>query len=760
MKTRRIAAFVGATILLSGVAAIDAQNRWEGTAIVARSGEFPPGGLYAASNTFPLNSLIDVTNRANGRSARLIVAQRVDEPGVFLLLSEAAASELGVERSQSATMIATPVQLPGLTSIDPNQDLPFHPDPDVNPAARLGDPNQSIIRPPESARTDAREPEREATFPEVTRVEPEPQSEPTRQTEPTPAAEPEPELETEPEPAPEVAVVPEPAREPEPQPRVAPQPEPEPDTKPEPAVESAPKPQPESEPQTEPKLAGEAPDAPGTDAPPVDRLAERTESVISVPEEPDPGLEPEETPERPGEPPLEPSLEEPRVVIRPRVEVPAQERAPEPEPPVPIAEELEAEQAAEVADASLPYRTPVAREPLTVLLAMPGDPDESPEVAADAIPESDSEPDAPVELPTPVPGAPEREIGDDPLQQRLAEIRGELDQRVVSPAAVAETTPELIAPPRSDASIAINGRLPEPRLAADADAGITGVDPPVAGDSDVALREASERDRPEVSPPAPTAPAIALDSLELPLARIESEVDETIEPGAAPGDRLAAGPLPGPRDPDARPVERPTGDGAAEAPIPGPSLIPEDAEISLEPAEPRVPEAPAPEVDDLAPGEEPQAPDADVALGEPSAPGEVVVERPVDEVVTPTVDDGPPSDVALRQPDAEAGPTAPPARDVVAALDDEAWARANLPLVDRLERDASYVQVAAFTNPRSAKSTLDRLGTTFPVAVLPQPRDDRNVYRVFVGPLNEDEKGTALFTVRNRGFRDAFVRGE
>ena len=100
-----------------------------------------------------------------------------------------------------------------------------------------------------------------------------------------------------------------------------------------------------------------------------------------------------------------------------------------------------------------------------------------------------------------------------------------------------------------------------------------------------------------------------------------------------------------------------------------------------------------------------------------------------------------------------------PAAPAETEIDDErVWARANLPLITALRANSSYVQVAAFSNPRSAKQTIDRLGERYPVAVLSQDATESSVYRIFVGPLNEDEKGSALYSVRNRGFRDAFVR--
>ncbi|MFW6228920.1 MAG: hypothetical protein ACOC2V_05615, partial [Alkalispirochaeta sp.] len=147
MIIRQKYGLIAILLFLGFISTIYSQNNWEGTAVVGRYGEFPPGGLYVASNAFPLNSMVSVTNAQTGKTARLIVAKTVDDPGVFMLLSEDAAGELGVAGDDTVDVRVEPVQLPGLTTVNPNQDLPFHPDPDVNPAASLGDPNASIIQP-------------------------------------------------------------------------------------------------------------------------------------------------------------------------------------------------------------------------------------------------------------------------------------------------------------------------------------------------------------------------------------------------------------------------------------------------------------------------------------------------------------------------------------------------------------------------------------------------------------------------------------
>lgn len=142
MSTRRIF-FLSITAAILALPVV-AQSGRDGLAVVGRYGEFPPEGLFAGANAYPLNSMVDVTNEITGESVRVVVVSRVDEPGIFMLLSDDAARALGIRRGESTSVSARPVRLPGLTAVDPNLDLPFHPDPDINPAAGLGDPNRAL----------------------------------------------------------------------------------------------------------------------------------------------------------------------------------------------------------------------------------------------------------------------------------------------------------------------------------------------------------------------------------------------------------------------------------------------------------------------------------------------------------------------------------------------------------------------------------------------------------------------------------------
>ncbi|MCG8478855.1 MAG: SPOR domain-containing protein [Spirochaetales bacterium] len=613
-----------------------AQTNWEGTAVVGRYGEFPPGGLYVASNTFPLNSMIDVTNLRTGESARLIVAKDLTDSGVFLLLSEAAADELGIRSGSSAVVRARPVQLPGLTAVDPNQDLPFHPDPDVNPAATLGDPNESIITP------DALAPAEQARTDSI--------GETATQ---APAATPRPSM-----------VIEDPPEAADGQPRTV-------------------------EESRSPAEAALAPDIASAVEPVVD------EAPSEVAPSPPLAVESAPSPEAPVrgavsdiDPVDERDMQDPSEVIGVN-------------PPIAATD-------AGAPEASMPRTNPETIPPLAVQLSLPTDP------VAVAEPHTTEEAE-----PTNV---------RDPLDERLSAIDRQLAMERVSadPVEVTPTDDDLDAPepiriaeddrrlPTVDVDAALDSEVTDPFPTAPSDNGTIAELPPV-----------EDRSTPDVASPPPAPPTLAEAEVDLPVASVAAD-----EPPAIAAD-----------------------DGAtAEADTLQPSLIPEDAIVTLEPAEYRSPEPPAPTADELSPDSAAPAADAvDVAIATPEIPSEDAVE---------TVEPTPP---VAAEPAPTTGSVAvvpDEVRPEVAGAADLSWARANLPLVADLDQGAAYIQVAAFTNARSVQRTVDSLGGGFPVAVVSQNINGGPVYRIFLGPLSEDEKGTALFTVRNRGFRDAFIRQE
>lgn len=144
--------YLAIIVLVAGGAGADLG--WEGTAVVGRRGAFPPEGFWAASNSFPRNSVVTVTSLETGRSVDVIIAMRVSEPGVFLSLSDEAGDQLGMDPSVPArvravpiaSMAATPLISPVVTPLE----QPFSADPEINPAAAISadDPVEPVLAEP------------------------------------------------------------------------------------------------------------------------------------------------------------------------------------------------------------------------------------------------------------------------------------------------------------------------------------------------------------------------------------------------------------------------------------------------------------------------------------------------------------------------------------------------------------------------------------------------------------------------------------
>ncbi|MDR1838340.1 MAG: SPOR domain-containing protein [Treponema sp.] len=77
---------------------------WEGAAAVAPEGELPATGHFVATNSFPRNTIVDITNLETGRSTRAIVANSLDSPGMLAIISRDAAELIGM-RSGSVSRI-------------------------------------------------------------------------------------------------------------------------------------------------------------------------------------------------------------------------------------------------------------------------------------------------------------------------------------------------------------------------------------------------------------------------------------------------------------------------------------------------------------------------------------------------------------------------------------------------------------------------------------------------------------------------------
>ena len=174
--------------------------------------------------------------------------------------------------------------------------------------------------------------------------------------------------------------------------------------------------------------------------------------------------------------------------------------------------------------------------------------------------------------------------------------------------------------------------------------------------------------------------------------------------------------------------------------------VPRELAVSR-PIEHSLAEAPLP--DERAPriAERPAA-EALGRIEQPRPP--LMIERPPEIAAEP--DPAPPADdngVILRLE-----PAVEPAPRVTV----DEWALESLPLQAELEESSYYLQVGAFASPRSARNVIDRMQPEYPFAVTAADQNDRTLYRVFVGPLSQDETGVVLYQLRASGYRDAFIR--
>jgi hypothetical protein len=84
-------------LLCAGVMAFTAASTWEGAVTTAPRGALPDEGYYAATNSFPRNTVVDIVNLETGKTIRVIVASGLDTPGLLATLSEAAAKSIGLQ---------------------------------------------------------------------------------------------------------------------------------------------------------------------------------------------------------------------------------------------------------------------------------------------------------------------------------------------------------------------------------------------------------------------------------------------------------------------------------------------------------------------------------------------------------------------------------------------------------------------------------------------------------------------------------------
>jgi hypothetical protein len=85
------------SLICAAAMAFTGASIWEGAVTTAPRGALPDEGYYAATNSFPRNTVVDITNLETGKTVRVIVSSGLDTPGLLATLSEDAAESIGLQ---------------------------------------------------------------------------------------------------------------------------------------------------------------------------------------------------------------------------------------------------------------------------------------------------------------------------------------------------------------------------------------------------------------------------------------------------------------------------------------------------------------------------------------------------------------------------------------------------------------------------------------------------------------------------------------
>jgi cell division septation protein DedD len=211
-----------------------------------------------------------------------------------------------------------------------------------------------------------------------------------------------------------------------------------------------------------------------------------------------------------------------------------------------------------------------------------------------------------------------------------------------------------------------------------------------------------------------------------------------------------------PASPEAETGEEAFAMAEAAAPV-------EEAAVEEAPAEEEIAEAAVVEEVDEYPAVTPEEKGPDVppkletaAVEEPEVT-EGVSEEPARLVLVPSEPKPPASEEAAVEPEAIAAEAEPAALAAAKPLEITAFEASRLP-ADRKEGRTYFIQLGAYKSETLAMKVEDTYSERYPVAVLASASDVGAIYRVFIGPLNQDESGTLLHWFQAKGFRDAFLR--
>ena len=133
---KRIFSIIGCSVLLVFLPLSSVWAVWEGNAGIAAATEFPGSGLYAKSDMFPKNTVVEITNLETEITVRAIITGTSGVPGLVAVLSPETAAALNIRTgSVSRVRISVPsvVEKPARGTATESTRTTIA-DPDINPA--------------------------------------------------------------------------------------------------------------------------------------------------------------------------------------------------------------------------------------------------------------------------------------------------------------------------------------------------------------------------------------------------------------------------------------------------------------------------------------------------------------------------------------------------------------------------------------------------------------------------------------------------
>ena len=139
---KRLLSLAGFAVILSLIPLTSAWAVWEGNAGIGQASDFPGSGLYAKSDMFPKNTVVEIKNLETEKSVRAVVIGSSGIPGLVAVLSPETASALSIK---AGSVCRVRIFIPSITErpadgtvVDGTRQT--NADPDANPAAAVNQP--------------------------------------------------------------------------------------------------------------------------------------------------------------------------------------------------------------------------------------------------------------------------------------------------------------------------------------------------------------------------------------------------------------------------------------------------------------------------------------------------------------------------------------------------------------------------------------------------------------------------------------------